>query len=93
MIVKLQDPSFEALVCKYLPGTRGTHLWRGEAVFCSSVLGGLDTGMHRTNQRGEFGHVTRCRADCDCDWSSRATLGAREMIMKGAFGVNQLSLL
>ena len=37
---------------------------------------GLDTGMHRTNQRGEFGHVTRCRAGCDHDWSSRATLGA-----------------
>ena len=91
MIVNFREPSFEDLVCKYLPGTRGTHF------SCHEVLiflpGSLDTGIHRTNQIGALGHVTRCRAGCDCDWSSRATPGAGGMIMKGAFGVDQLSLL
>ena len=74
VIVNFWEPSFEHLVCKYLPGTRGTHF------SCHEVLiflpGSLDTGIHRTNQIGALGHVTRCRAGCDCDWSSRATLGA-----------------
>ena len=87
VIVNIRDPSFEALVCKYLPSTRGTHLWRGEAVFCNSVA---RRPRHRNASDQSEGSIGSRDEILRWLWLwlvKPGDTGCRGMIMKGVFGV------